>query len=129
MRARYYNPYICRFINADPSGFSGGLNFYAYADGNPVSKLDPFGLGALEQATTPSWIQQVATGLGWDTSRQAEEQREQAIIGTLSFGTLGLAEDLSVSGFGRTLSGSEVHGDVERRIEELIREFVRGQRG
>src|SRR5258707_4402837 len=44
MRARYYNPYICRFINADPSGFSGGLNFYAYADGNPISMLDPFGL-------------------------------------------------------------------------------------
>jgi RHS repeat-associated protein len=46
MRARYYNPYICRFINADPSGFSGGLNFYAFSDGNPVSLIDPFGLCA-----------------------------------------------------------------------------------
>jgi RHS repeat-associated protein len=45
MRARYYNPYICRFINADPSGFSGGLNMYQFADGNPISELDPFGLG------------------------------------------------------------------------------------
>jgi RHS repeat-associated protein len=44
MRARYYNPYLCRFLNADPAGFSGGLNFYAYADGNPVSLIDPFGL-------------------------------------------------------------------------------------
>ena len=44
MRLRYYNPFICRFINPDPSGFVGGLNFYAYADGNPVSYLDPFGL-------------------------------------------------------------------------------------
>ena len=44
MRARYYNPYLCRFLNADPSGFAGGLNFYAYADGNPVSMIDPFGL-------------------------------------------------------------------------------------
>jgi RHS repeat-associated protein len=44
MRARYYNPFLCRFINPDPSGFSGGLNFYAYANGNPVSFLDPFGL-------------------------------------------------------------------------------------
>ena len=25
MRARYYNPYLCRFLNPDPSGFSGGL--------------------------------------------------------------------------------------------------------
>ena len=44
MRARYYNPYICRFINPDPIGFSGGLNWYAYADGNPVNYLDPYGL-------------------------------------------------------------------------------------
>jgi uncharacterized protein RhaS with RHS repeats len=49
MQARYYNPYLCRFINPDPSGFQGGLNFYAYANGNPVSYLDPFGLNA--QAT------------------------------------------------------------------------------
>jgi RHS repeat-associated protein len=45
MRARYYNPNICRFINADPAGFDAGLNFYAFADGNPVSLVDPFGLG------------------------------------------------------------------------------------
>jgi RHS repeat-associated protein len=44
MRARYYNPYICRFLNPDPAGFAGGLNWYAYADGNPVSFVDPFGL-------------------------------------------------------------------------------------
>ena len=46
MRARYYNPYLCRFINPDPTGFSGGMNFYAYANGNPVSYLDPFGIAA-----------------------------------------------------------------------------------
>jgi RHS repeat-associated protein len=42
-RARYYNPYICRFINADPSGFAGGLNFYAFCNDNPISLEDPFG--------------------------------------------------------------------------------------
>ena len=63
MRARYYNPYICRFINADPSGFGGGLNMYAFADGNPVSNTDPFGLGALEAATGgTSWVNQALQG-------------------------------------------------------------------
>jgi RHS repeat-associated protein len=46
MRARYYNPYICRFLNPDPVGFAGGLNFYAFADGNPISLTDPYGLWA-----------------------------------------------------------------------------------
>jgi RHS repeat-associated protein len=46
MRARYYSPYLMRFLNADPIGFSGGLNWFAYADGNPISKADPFGLVA-----------------------------------------------------------------------------------
>ena len=44
MRARYYNPNLCRFINADPIAFAGGLNFYAFAGGNPVSGFDPSGL-------------------------------------------------------------------------------------
>ncbi len=46
MRARFYNPYLCRFLNPDPSGFAGGLNHYAAFNGNPVSYLDPFGLNA-----------------------------------------------------------------------------------
>jgi RHS repeat-associated protein len=49
MRARNYNPYLCRFINPDPAGFAGGLNWYCYADGNPISNLDPFGLWSWTQ--------------------------------------------------------------------------------
>jgi len=47
LRARYYSPYLMRFLNADPIGFSGGSNWFAYADGNPISKSDPFGLDAI----------------------------------------------------------------------------------
>ena len=56
MRARYYNPYLCRFINPDPTGFAGGLNHYAYANGNPVSLVDPFGLGAVGESGGSSWL-------------------------------------------------------------------------
>ncbi len=50
MRARYYSPAMRRFINADiiPGELSNAitLNRYAYANGNPVSNVDPFGLSA-----------------------------------------------------------------------------------
>jgi RHS repeat-associated protein len=46
-RARYYSPQLGRFISQDPTGFSGGLNWYAYADGNPISESDPLGLRPL----------------------------------------------------------------------------------
>jgi RHS repeat-associated protein len=44
MRARYYSPELRRFINADPIGFAGGMNWYAYASGNPMMFFDPSGL-------------------------------------------------------------------------------------
>jgi RHS repeat-associated protein len=42
-RARYYSPQLGRFISQDPIGFRGGINSYAYADGDPVSETDPTG--------------------------------------------------------------------------------------
>ena len=48
MRARYYSPDMRRFINADviAGAISNAitLNRFAYANGNPVSFVDPFGL-------------------------------------------------------------------------------------
>jgi RHS repeat-associated protein len=61
MRARYYNPYLCRFVSVDPAGFAGGLNFYAAFNGNPISYLDPFGLGAVGENNSSSWL-----STGWN---------------------------------------------------------------
>ena len=50
MRARYYSPELRRFINADvvAGEISNAitLNRYAYANGNPISNVDPLGLTA-----------------------------------------------------------------------------------
>ena len=55
MRARYYSPELRRFVNADIiSGTISEaitLNRYAYANGNPVSNIDPFGLSVDERDT------------------------------------------------------------------------------
>ena len=43
-RHRLYSPVLRRFLSADPLGVEGGLNLYAYANGNPLAYVDPLGL-------------------------------------------------------------------------------------
>jgi len=41
---RDYDPTIARYIESDPIGLRGGLNTYAYVNGSPLRRIDPFGL-------------------------------------------------------------------------------------
>ncbi len=45
LRNRYYNPETGRFINEDPA--RDGSNWYVYCKNNPVTFVDPWGVGQL----------------------------------------------------------------------------------
>ncbi|WP_212722943.1 RHS repeat protein [Zooshikella ganghwensis] len=52
---RDYDPSTGRYIESDPIGLSGGLNTFAYVEGNPANYVDPFGL---QLTTVDSWCGQ-----------------------------------------------------------------------
>jgi len=84
-RARYYNPYIGRFLQTDPIGYEGGMGLYAYCRNNPITWTDPFGLktgpngpGGGDYDTHPpanedSWLREARC---WD---QYREDRRRAL--------------------------------------------------
>lgn len=61
-RHRLYSPVLRRFLSADPLGIDGGLNLYAYANGDPLAYIDPLGLCATG-GSLPGFFDAIGNGL------------------------------------------------------------------
>lgn len=110
MRARYYHPWLARFLNEDPIGFGGGMNWFAFADGNPVLLLDALGLDAQSSggafwSLVGSFLQQVASSSGdqiiqeyRDAHRTPDQQFvEDAVVFMSNFVSIGSLESRAAS--------------------------------
>jgi RHS repeat-associated protein len=110
-RNRYYNPASGRFTQEDPIGLAGGVNLYGFANGDPVSYDDPYGLEA-EEVGGPcrgrlSCIAQMGKAIG--TAFQAW-RRTRAVASATRSGRLVIQQ-------GGRFSGSEVRAAEEMAIK------------
>lgn len=131
MRARYYNPRIGRFLNADPIGFAGGMNWYAFCGNNPMAKVDPSGLqdamagyagmlgySSMQEAVIGAQVQQMKSDPAFQMA-SAIGQVNSMIDGANTLATYAYAVKYSFqgkAGFAVGLKANVYAGPVEAQI-------------
>ena len=58
---RYYSPVTGRWVTADPIGFEGGPNLYAYVLNNPLTHFDMYGLFGVDRGFSSAFESTVST--------------------------------------------------------------------
>jgi RHS repeat-associated protein len=58
---RFYDPLLQRWLNQDPIEEEGGLNLYSFAQNNPISQMDAYGLQIVDRNAPPNLNRTVPT--------------------------------------------------------------------
>ncbi|MFI1133266.1 RHS repeat-associated core domain-containing protein [Streptomyces althioticus] len=107
MGHRYYDPTLGRFTQPDPSGQE--TNPYLYADGDPVNKTDPTGLGALDWLGMAGDVAQGAIHLAQGDTRALWGDVAGFVAGAA---TLAVCESIMIGGAPATAGASAVYGQA-----------------
>lgn len=121
--ARYYLPWLGRWLSGDPAGLQGGMNLYAYCGNNSIKATDTSGLDPDDPVDIgPLRLSNISLSdasrfnLGGSmTLRNPFSSNRSLVINDFSAnGLLGFNSDLSLPALG--LSGS---GNLELNLDQL----------
>ena len=126
--ARYYAPWLARWVSCDPAGMVDGMNLYRFARGSPIGFTDPTGTQSESnaQASQPRCVSIMTTG-------EDELWCEQETSGAANGGTTGDKKSATAEKVARgakLASGAAGVGEaVGKKVEEkLEREIADRQR-
>lgn len=122
--ARYYAPWLGRFVSADPKGSVDGSNLYQYAHANPVMLSDTSGTAAAPATGAPS------AALGWTTDVIRSRARDWIVFENLPAWVSGVREwrvfgrmaagDFASMLQNRLMAGGATAADVAAKFETYI---------
>lgn len=130
-KARMYSAALGRFMQTDPILQNGGLNIYAYAGGDPVNSLDPWGLaefcfvreiitfgsdGTLTILDFIARCRNVNTQLDANTPPGDGEEREQRSIGP----RLATRQALCMAGLNEDAAALAVYGGTYEQQDAIV---------
>ncbi|QEG41240.1 CARDB domain-containing protein [Roseimaritima ulvae] len=109
MRARYYDPVTGHFGSVDPQRIqSGDINFYRYANNNPVMASDPTG----EILFVPILV---GAGIGAALDIGVQLATNGGNVGDISWGSVAVSAGLGALGGGIGSAGAKIGGAGARR--------------
>ncbi len=94
-RNRYYDPATGRFTQEDPIGLAGGLNLYGFANGDPVTYSDPYGLRADSVVFTGPEARRLWSELRGRSETMMQSGNGFAVLGGMLVGVLDAMESSS----------------------------------
>jgi RHS repeat-associated protein len=116
MRNRYYDPHTGQFTQSDPIGLAGGLNAYGFANGDPVTYSDPYGLAACP--TAPDGDPRQSGNLNDCTARETQSMSGAVTPEPLHDAAIAITSAMGLGAGIRFVLGEDAEGQLKKLFPE-----------